>query len=125
MTNEITTEMLDRKIAWCEQVLADNKAAAIQRMQDFYYEKTRDSVDQDWPESFNGVDLAKILNVERVSYRIYYSRDNLTLRVFVFRAHCTKSEEQKMLALGFVHAQDGDTENIPDHPVEEVEGVDK
>jgi hypothetical protein len=125
MTNKITTEMLDRKIAWCEQVLADNKAAAIQRMQDFYYEKTRDSVDQDWPESFNGVDLAKILNVERVSYRIYYSRDNLTLRVFVFRAHCTKSEEQKMLALGFVHAQDGDTENIPDHPVEKVEGVEE
>jgi hypothetical protein len=119
MTNKITTEMLDRKIAWCEQVLADNKAAAIQRMQDFYYEKTRDSVDQDWPESFNGVDLAKILNVERVSYRIYYSRDNLTLRVFVFRAHCTKSEEQKMLALGFVHAQDGDTENIPNKEIVE------
>ena len=83
-------------------------------MQDFYYEKTRDSVDQDWPESFNGLDLAKVLNVERVSYRIYYSRDNLTLRVFVFRPHCTKSEEQKMLALGFVHAKAGDTENIPD-----------
>jgi hypothetical protein len=33
--------------------------------------------------------------------------------VFVFRAHCTKSEEQKMLALGFVPAKDGDTENIP------------
>jgi hypothetical protein len=114
MSNKITTEMLDRKIAWCEQQLADNKAAAIQRMQDFYYEKTRDSVDQDWPESFNGVDLAQVLNVERVSYRIYYSRDNLTLRVFVFRAHCTKSEEREMLALGFVHAKDGDTENIPD-----------
>jgi hypothetical protein len=125
MTNEITTEMLDRKIAWCEQQLADNKAAAIQRMQDFYYEKKRDSVDQDWPESFNGVDLAKILNVERVSYRIYYSKDNLTLRVFVFRAHCTKSEEREMLALGFVHAQDGDTENIPDQPVEKVEGVEE
>jgi len=120
MTNEITTEMLDRKIAWCKQNAFWGRDSAIQRMQDFYYEKKRDSVDQDWPESFNGVDLAKILNVERVSYRIYYSRDNLTLRVFVFRAHCTKSEEQKMLALGFVHAQDGDTENIPDHPVEEV-----
>jgi hypothetical protein len=117
MSNEITTEMLDRKIAWCEQKQADAKAAAIQRMQDFYYEKTRDSVDQDWPESFNGVDLAKILNVERVSYRIYYSRDNLTLRVFVFRAHCTRSEEQKMLALGFVLAQDGDTENIPNKEI--------
>ena len=114
MTNEITVAMLDRKIAWCEQKQAEAKAAAIQHMQDFYYEKTRDSVDQDWPESFNGPDLAKVLNVERVSYRVYYSRDNLTLRVFVFRAHCTKSEEQKMLALGFVHAQDGDTENIPD-----------
>ena len=114
MNNEITVEMLDRKIAWCEQKLAEAKAAAIQHMQDFYYEKTRDSVDQDWPESFNGPDLAQVLNVERVSYRIYYSKDNLTLRVFVFRAHCTKSEEQKMLALGFVHAQDGNTENIPD-----------
>jgi hypothetical protein len=30
-----------------------------------------------------------------------------------------------MLALGFVHAQDGDTENIPDQPVEEVEGVEE
>jgi len=119
MSNKITTEMLDRKIAWCEQQLADAKAAAIQRMQDFYYEKTRDSVDQDWPDSFTLDHLAKVLNVERVSYRVYYSRDNLTLRVFVFRAHCTKSEEQKMLALGFVLAQDGDTESIPNkEPVE-------
>ena len=47
MSNKITTEMLDRKIAWCEQQLADAKAATIHRMQDFYYEKTRDSVDQD------------------------------------------------------------------------------
>ena len=125
MTNEITTEMLDRKIAWCEQNAFWGRDSAIQRMQDFYYEKKRDSVDQDWPESFNGVDLAKILNVERVSYRIYYSKDNLTLRLFVFRAHCTKSEEREMLALGFVHAQDGDTENIPDQPVEEVEGVEE
>jgi len=30
MTNEITVAMLDRKIAWCEQKLADAKAAAIQ-----------------------------------------------------------------------------------------------
>ena len=121
MSNEITVEMLDRKIAWCEQNIFWGRGSAIRRMQDFYFEKTRTSVDQDWPESFNGVDLAQVLNVERVSYRIYYSRDNLTLRVFVFRAHCTKSEEQKMLALGFVLAQDGDTENIPDQPVEEVE----
>jgi len=119
MSNKITTEMLDRKIAWCEQQLADNKAAAIHRMQDFYFEKTRTSVTEDWPESFSLDDLAKALNVERVSYRIYYSRDNLTLRVFVFRAHCTKSEEQKMLSLGFVHAKDDDTENIPDKEIVE------
>ena len=121
MSNDITTEMLDRKIAWCEQNAFWGNPSAVQRMQDFYFEKTRTSVNEAWPESFNGLDLAKVLNVERVSYRIYYSRDNLTLRVFVFRAHCTKSEEQKMLALGFVHAKDGDTENIPDQPVEEVE----
>ena len=121
MNNEITMEMLDRKIAWCEQKLAEAKAAAIQRMQDFYYEKTRDSVDQDWPESFNGLDLAKVLNVERVSYRIYYSQDNLTCRLFVFRPHCTPFETETMLGMGFVPAHDGDTENIPNQPVEEVE----
>jgi len=123
MTNEITAEMLDRKTAWCEQNAFWGRDSAIQRMQDFYYEKKRDSVDQDWPESFNVVDLAQVLNVERVSYRIYYSRDNLTCRLFVFRPHCTWAEEKKMLALGFVHAKDGDTENIPDQPVEQVEGV--
>ena len=121
MNNEITVAMLDRKIAWCEQKLAEAKAAAIQRMTDFYYEKTRDSVDQDWPESFNGPDLAKVLNVERVSYRIYYSQDNLTCRLFVFRPHCTPFETETMLGMGFVPAQEGDTENIPDNPVEEVE----
>jgi len=83
-------------------------------MKDFYFEKTRASVDDDWPESFSLDDLANALNVERVNYRIYYSKDNLTCRLFVFRPHCTSSEEQKMLDLGFVHAQDGDTENIPD-----------
>jgi hypothetical protein len=121
MNNEITAEMLDRKIAWCEQKQAEAKAAAIQRMQDFYYEKTRDSVDQDWPESFTLDDLAKALNVERVSYRIYYSQDNLTLRLFIFRAHCTLIETETMLGMGFVPAHDGDTENIPNQPVKEVE----
>jgi hypothetical protein len=121
MTNEITTEMLDRKIAWCEQKLADAEAAAIQRMTDFYFEKTRASVNESWPESFTLDDLAKALNVERVSYRIYYSQDNLTLRLFIFRAHCTLIEMETMLGMGFVPAHDGDTENIPNQPVEEVE----
>jgi hypothetical protein len=88
-------------------------------MQDFYFEKTRNNVDDDWPESFTLDDLAKALNVERVSYRIYYSRDNLTLRLFVFRAYCTPAEMETMTSMGFVFAQDGDTENIPDKPVEE------
>ena len=121
MTTEITTEMLDRTIAWCEQNAFWGKGSAICRMQDFYYEKTRSSVKEDWPESFNGPDLAKVLNVERVSYRIYYSKDNLTLRVFVFRPRCTWHENKTMLDLGFVHAQEGDTENIPDQPQAEEE----
>ena len=121
MNNEITVEMLDRKIAWCEQKLAEAKAAAIQRMTDFYFEKTRVSVTEAWPESFNGPDLAKVLNVERVSYRIYYSQDNLTCRLFVFRPHCTPFETETMLGMGFVPAHDGDTENIPNQPVKEVE----
>jgi hypothetical protein len=119
MSNEITTEMLDRKIAWCEQKLADDKAAAIQRMQDFYFEKTRTSVTEDWPDAFTLQELADTLGIEQVRYRIYYSKDNLTCRLFVFRPHCTYSEEQKMLALGFVPAKDGDTENIPDQETTE------
>ena len=92
MNNEITTEMLDRKIAWCEQKLADAKVAAMHRMQDFYFEKTRDKVDDDWPESFSLNDLAKALNVERVSYRVYYSKDNLTADClcFVLTVHLLK-----------------------------------
>jgi hypothetical protein len=94
-------------------------------MQDFYFEKTRDSVDDGWPESFSLDDLAKALNVERVSYRIYYSKDNLTCRLFVFRAHCTHNEMKIMASMGFVFANDDDTENIPDQPIEEKieEGV--
>ena len=122
MTNEITVEMLDRKIAWCEQNAYWGNPSTIQRMQDFYFEKTRTSVNEAWPETFSSQELADALGVEQVRYRIYYSRDDLTCRLFVFRPHCTKSEEQKMLALGFVHAKDGDTDNIPDQPVEEVKG---
>ena len=123
MTDEITPVMLDRKTAWCEQNAFWGRESAIQRMQDFYFEKTRTSVNEVWPDAFTLQELADTLGVERVSYRIYYSRDNLTSRLFVFRPHCTYSEERKMLALGFVHAQDGDTDRIPDQPVEEVEGV--
>jgi hypothetical protein len=119
MNNEITTEMLDRKIAWCKQTLADNKASAIQRMQDFYFEKTRNSVTEDWTETFTLQELADTLGVEQVRYRIYYSRDNLTCRLFVFRPYCTPTEMETMLGMGFVFAQDGDTENIPNKPVEE------
>jgi hypothetical protein len=121
MTNEITTEMLDRKIAWCEQNAFWTKGSAIQRMTDFYFEQTRTSVKEDWPESFTLQELATALGEDPVRYRIYYSRDNLTLRMFVFRPRCTHSEEKTMLALGFVPANDGDGDNIPDQPVEEVE----
>ncbi len=50
MTNEITTEMLDRKIAWCKQNSFWGNPRAIHRMQDFYFEKTRTSVNESWPE---------------------------------------------------------------------------
>ena len=120
MNNEITTEMLDRTIAYCKQNAFWGKPSAIPRMQDFYFEKTRASVKEDWPESFTLQELANALGEEQVRYRIYYSRDNLTLRLFVFRPRCTWHENKIMLDLGFVVAQDGDTENIPDQPVEQV-----
>jgi hypothetical protein len=90
-------------------------------MQDFYYEKTRDSVTEDWPDGVTLQEVADLLGVERVSYRVYYSRDNLTCRLFVFRGSITVPQMRDMLHLGFVLAQDGDTENIPNQPVEEVE----
>ena len=119
-TGEITDEMLDRKTAWCEQNLFWGSAAKVQKMTDFYFEKTRNSIDQDWPESFDGVYLAQVLNVERVSYRIYYSQDKLTCRLFVFLPHCTYPEKQKMLDTGFVIAKPSNTDNIPDKPVEQI-----
>jgi len=121
MIDEITTEMLDRVIAHCEQNAFWGRGSAVPRVLDFYFEKTRASETEDWPDAFTLQELADTLGIEQVRYRIYYSRDNLTCRLFVFRPRCTRAEEQKMLALGFVLAQDGDTENIPDQPVEEVE----
>jgi hypothetical protein len=121
MTKEITVEMLDQTIQWCKQNAFWGEGSAVPKMLDFYFEKTRTSVDQDWPESFSLVELAQALGTEQVRYRIYYSQDNLTLRLFVYRPRCTWDEQKIMLDLGFVVANDGDTENIPDQPVEEVE----
>jgi hypothetical protein len=121
MSNEITVEMLDRTIQWCKQNAFWGKGSAIPRMLDFYFEKTRTSVREDWPETFSFQDLARALGEDPVRYRIYYSRDNLTLRLFVFRPRCTWDERKIMLDLGFVVAQDGDTENIPDQPQAEEE----
>jgi hypothetical protein len=90
-------------------------------MLDFYFEKTRASVTEDWPETFTLQELADTLSEEQVRYRIYYSKDNLTLRLFVFRPRCTWNEQKIMLDLGFVVAQDGDSNNIPNQPKEEVE----
>ena len=61
MSNEITTEMLDRTMAWCQQNMFWPSGRAIQRMQDFYFEKTRASVNEAWPEAFTLQELAEIL----------------------------------------------------------------
>jgi hypothetical protein len=121
MTNEITTEMLDQTIQWCKQNAFWGQGSAIPRMLDFYFEKTRTTVDEDWPESFTLEELAQALGIEQVRYRIYYSQDNLTLRLFVFRPRCIWDEQKIMLDLGFVIAQDNDSNTIPNQPVEEVE----
>jgi hypothetical protein len=121
MNKRITTEMLDRKIAWCKQNAFWGTPSAVPQVLDFYFEKTRTTVDEDWPESFTLEDLAQALGIEQVRYRIYYSQDNLTLRLFVFRPRCTWDEQKKMLDLGFIIAKDGDSDTIPNQPVEEVE----
>ena len=88
-------------------------------MKDFYYENTRSSVTENWGDEITGTMLADKLNVPRVSYRIYYAKDDLTRRIFIFRGNCTEFEMETLLGLGFVVAQDGDTENIPDMIIEE------
>jgi len=113
MSNRITTEMLDRKIVWCKQNAFWGTPSAVPKVLDFYFEKTRSTVDEDWPESFTLEDLAQALGEDPIRYRTYYSQDNLTLRLFVFRPRCTWAEEQKMLALGFVVANEGDSDTIP------------
>jgi hypothetical protein len=121
MTKEITVEMLDQTIQWCKQNAFWGKPSAVPRVLDFYFEKTRTTVDEDWPESFTLEELAQALGIEQVRYRIYYSQDNLTLRLFVLRPRCTWDEQKIMLDLGFVIAQDNDSNTIPNQPVEAVE----
>jgi hypothetical protein len=117
MTNKITVEMLDRKIAWCKQNAFWGRGSAVPKMLDFYFEKTRATVDEDWPESFTLEELAQALGIEQVRYRIYYSKDNLTLRLFVFRPRCTWDEQKIMLDLGFVVAKEGDSDTIPNQEI--------
>ena len=119
MTNEITTEMLDHTIEWCEQNAFWGKGSAIQRMTDFYFEQTRESVTDEWSQGVTIVELEQRLNAVRVSYRVYYSKDNLTRRLFIFRPGCTPPETDTMLTMGFVVATDGDSNNIPNQPIEE------
>jgi len=120
MTNKITTEMLDQTIQWCKQNAFWGRGSAIPRVLDFYFEKTRTTVDEDWPESFTLEELAQALGIEQVRYRIYYSQDNLTQRLFVFRPRCVWDEHKIMVDLGFVIAQDNDSNTIPNQPVEVV-----
>jgi hypothetical protein len=119
MTKEITVAMLDQTIQWCKQNAFWGRGSAIPRMLDFYFEKTRASVNEDWPETFTLQELAKVLGEDPVRYRIYYSQDNLTLRLFVFRPRCTWDEQKIMLDMGFVVAQDGDSDTIPDQETTE------
>ena len=93
--------------------------------QDFMYEQQRDTITDSWGDEISLALLAEKLNQPRVSYRIYYSYDNLTRRIFVSRGwpNGTVKETEIMLGLGFVIARDGDADNIPDQPVEPVEGV--
>ena len=90
-------------------------------MQDFVYEQQRQSVTEEWGDEISLAMIAAELDVPRVSYRIYYSNDNLTRRIFIFRGNCTPAETETMLGLGFVFAKDHDTENIPDQPQAEEE----
>ena len=92
-------------------------------MKDFYYEQTRSSVSEDWGDEITVPMLAGKLTVPRVSYRIYYAKDDLTRRIFIFRGNCTEFEMKTLLGLGFVLAQDGDTNNIPDQPIKEEENA--
>jgi hypothetical protein len=119
MSNEITVEMLDRTMAWCQQNMFWKTGNSIQTMRDFYFEQTRESVADEWSQGVTIAELEQRLAVVRVSYRIYYSKDNLTRRLFVFRPGCTPPEMNTMLDIGFVIAADGDSDNIPDQPVEE------
>ena len=87
-------------------------------MKDFMYEQQRESITEDWGDEISLAILSEKLNVPRVSYRIYYSKDNLTRRIFIFRGNCTLAVTETMLGLGFTFASDGDTENISDQPIE-------
>jgi hypothetical protein len=93
-------------------------------MKDFYYEQTRSSITEEWSDEISMTTLADKLNVPRVSFRIYYAKDNLTRRIFIYRGNCTEFEIETLLGLGFVFAdvENGDA-NIPDQPIKEEQNA--
>ena len=88
-------------------------------MRDFYFEQTRSSVLEQWNDVISKEMIEQKLLIDRLPYRIYYSKDQLTRRIFVFRPYCNDFENTAMLELGFVYANPGDTENIPDQPIDQ------
>jgi hypothetical protein len=93
-------------------------------MKDFYYEQTRSSITEEWSDEISMTTLADKLNVPRVSFRIYYAKDNLTRRIFIYRGNCTEFEIETLLGLGFVFAdvENGDA-NIPDQPIKDEQNA--
>ena len=93
-------------------------------MKDFYYEQTRSSITEEWSDDISMSTLADKLNVSRVSFRIYYAKDNLTRRIFIYRGNCTEFEIETLLGLGFVFANvDNGDANIPDQPIKEEQNA--
>lgn len=88
-------------------------------MRDFCFEQARSSILEQWDGAITEEIIKQKLQVDRLSYRIYYSKDQLTRRIFVFRPYCNHFENTAMLELGFRYANPGDTENIPDQPVDQ------
>ena len=92
MSKEITVAMLDRTIQLCRQNAFWGKPSAVPRVLDFYFEKTRTSVKEDWPDAFSFQDLARALGEDPVRYRIYYSRDNSTAVCIPSSLHLGRTE---------------------------------
>lgn len=82
---------------------------------DLFYDQILDNSGTYSDEQLTPEYIATILDLPRISFRIYYSKDRYRRRIFVA---CPSTAVEKLLHFGFVVATLNDLQHIPNREVD-------